>query len=92
MPDKSIFTYLPTVLNGWKEGFGSLLNPNRQFTNSNVLSKGTDNNVSFLNATILVEGATRAIYNLKNNNAVGHDEIPAEVVKCPRILAWCSTK
>ncbi|CAG2255684.1 unnamed protein product [Mytilus edulis] len=84
LPDGSISHDRDAVLNEWKRSFCSLLNPEGSIDNLPT-DTSTDNGAT-MNYDITHEEVKRAVISLKVNKAVGVDEIPAEVLKNPRLL------
>ena len=82
--DQSISFDQNVVLNKWKEAFEDLLNTN-VISTDNVLGKMIDHpvltNTTSLNEPITIDEVRYARTTAKKGKAVGHDEIPMEVLQ-----------
>ena len=81
------------VMQVWKTAFEKLLNRNVDNTSSPDAAQKQNCNVqpSYFGAGIEISEVKAAIKALKNNKAVGIDELPAEVLKCDNIfVALCA--
>ena len=81
------------VMQVWKTAFEKLLNCSVDNTSSPDAAQKQNCNVqpSYFEAGIEISEIKAAIKALKNNKAVGIDELPAELLKCDNILvALCA--
>jgi hypothetical protein len=88
LPDGSISRDTDTVLSGWETCFSTMFNPpgSTQDTDNGTCPDDNSTCDSTWNVPISLMEVMTAIHSLKNNKAVGFDDIPAEILKCPRIL------
>lgn len=76
------------VLETWKTAFCRLLNPEDNTIQTEIPPL---NNITkhptpeYLNEGISVAEITEGLVKLKNNKASGYDNIPSEIIKCPRL-------
>ena len=83
LPDGEVGKDQNDILNVWKSGFNTLLNPLNSDTSTLDINNYTshDNTSSNFDSEISNCELEAAIRETKSNKTLGHDEIPAEILR-----------
>ena len=83
--DGSVCVDKDRVLDKWADHFSNLLNVNNGDT---VCANNNTENVEdeYLDSSISFQDVYKAVFSLKNGKAEGVDDLPAEVLKCEKVI------